>query len=202
MIIDKEKLIFIHIPKTAGTSVKGIFNYPSNPTDCSKHDDIYFIKKRFPKKYNNYRKFTIVRNPYDRMVSWYFYYKTPDWISVAKKSKRYNIDDYSFENWIKKPKSVAIINIPEVNMKNFPISRDIFDEELKPQYDFIDNTVNVLKYENLNKELSVFLKKKINLPTLNKSNHDHYLKYYNEETLNIVFERYKKDFEKFNYKKL
>ena len=36
--------------------------------------------------------------------------------------------------------------------------------------------------------------KKINLPTVNKTEHEHYLEYYNEESLNIVYNRFKKDF--------
>ena len=73
---------------------------------------------------------------------------------------------------------------------------------LKPQHEWIDETVTILKYENLNKELNKFFEKKINLPTINKTEHEHYLEYYNEESLNIVYNRFKKDFEKFNYNKL
>ena len=43
---------------------------------------------------------------------------------------------------------------------------------------------------------------KINLSTPNKSNHNNYLEYYNQESLDIVYDRFKIDFEKFDYKKI
>ena len=178
MIIDEHKAIFIHIPKNAGTSIEEYFGNKSVRIQPEKHADIYEIKKKFKNSYNNYRKFTIIRNPYDKMVSWYFYLKR-------------NLGDYNvieFNNWIKDPSKFWHINDP--------ISY------LKPQYEWINNTVEIIKFENLNKELNKFFNEKINLPIINKSNHKHYLEYYNKQSLNIIYKRYKKDFEKFNYKKL
>ena len=178
MIIDKYKTIFIHIPKNAGTSIEEYFGNKSVRIQPEKHADIYEIKKKFKNSYNNYRKFTIIRNPYDKMVSWYFYLKR-------------NLGDYNvieFNNWIKDPSKFWHINDP--------ISY------LKPQYEWINNTVEIIKFENLNKELNKFFNKQINLPITNKSNHKHYLEYYNTESLDIIYNRYKKDFKKFNYKKL
>ena len=178
MIIDEHKTIFVHIPKNAGTSIETYFANGSVRIQPSKHADIYEIKRKFKNSYNNYKKFTIIRNPYDKMVSWYFYLKR-------------NLGDYNvieFNNWIKDPSKFWHINDP--------ISY------LKPQYEWINNTVEIIKFENLNKELNKFFNEKINLPIINKSNHKHYLEYYNKQSLNIIYKRYKKDFEKFNYKKL
>tara|TARA_R110002020_G_scaffold50211_1_gene142102 strand:- start:1210 stop:1746 length:537 start_codon:yes stop_codon:yes gene_type:complete len=178
MIIDKHKAIFIHIPKNAGTSIEEYFSNESVRIQPEKHADIYEIKKKFKNSYNNYKKFTIIRNPYDKMVSWYFYLKR-------------NLGDYNvveFNDWIKEPSRFW--------HANDPISF------LKPQHEWINNTVEIIKFENLNKELNKFFNKQINLPITNKSNHKHYLEYYNTESLDIIYNRYKKDFKKFNYKKL
>ena len=178
MIIDEHKAIFVHIPKNAGTSIEEYFGNGSVRIQPSKHADIHEIKRKFKNSYNNYRKFTIIRNPYGKMVSWYFYLKR-------------NLGDYDiieFNEWIKDPSKFW--------HANDPISF------LKPQCDWIDNTVEIIKFENLNKELNKFFNEKINLPIKNKSNHKHYLEYYNKQSLNIIYKRYKKDFEKFNYKKL
>ena len=77
MIIDKYKAIFIHIPKNAGSSIEEFFSkqWVSLRVQPNKHDTAYQIKCRFPELYNSYSKFAIVRNPYERMVSWYFYLK-------------------------------------------------------------------------------------------------------------------------------
>ena len=179
MIIDQHKAIFIHIPKNAGTSIEEYFGNESVRIQPSKHADIYEIKTKFKNSYNNYRKFTIIRNPYDKMVSWYFYLK-------RNLGENYNVIE--FNKWIKDPSKFWHIDDP--------ISF------LKPQCDWIDKTVSIIKYENLNEELDNFFKEKIDLPIVNKSNHDHYLTYYNKQSLDIIYNKYKEDFKKFNYKKL
>ena len=177
MIIDKYRSIFIHIPKNAGTSIEAFFANNSFRIQPNKHADIFEIKRKFKNSYNNYRKFTIVRNPYDKMVSWYFY---------LKRNLGENYKIIEFNKWIKDPSKFWHINDP--------ISF------LKPQCDWIDETVSIIKFENLNEELNNFFDEKIDLPITNKSNHKHYLDYYNEESLNIIYNKYKKDFEKYNYK--
>ena len=179
MIIHSHETIFIHIPKNAGTSIETYFGNSSFRIQPNKHADIQEIKNKFKEVYDSYSKFTIIRNPYDKMVSWYFYLK-------RNLGEDYNIIE--FNKWIKDPSKFWHINDP--------ISF------LKPQCDWIDETVSIIKYENLNEELDNFFKEKIDLPVTNKSNHEHYLTYYNKESLNIIYNRYKKDFEKFNYKKL
>ena len=179
MIIDKYKTIFVHIPKNAGTAIEEYFGNSSFIIQPGKHDSIHEIKKRFLNVYNSYRKFTIIRNPYDKMVSWYFYLK-------RNLGENYNIID--FNEWIKDPSKFW--------HTDDPISY------LKPQCEWIDNTVEIIKFENINKELDDFFGKEIKLLRTNNSNHDHYLEYYNQKSLDIIYERYKEDFEKFNYKKI
>ena len=178
MIIDEHKTIFIHIPKNAGTSIEEYFGNESFRIQPSKHADIHEIKTKFKNSYNNYRKFTIIRNPYDKMVSWYFYLK--------KNLGSYDIIE--FNEWIKDPSKFW--------HANDPISF------LKPQCNWIDNTVEIIKFENLNKELNNFFNKDIQLPITNKSNHKYYEDYYNKDSANIIYNRYIKDFKQFNYNKI
>ena len=71
---------------------------------------------------------------------------------------------------------------------------------LNPQYTWIDDTVKIIKYENLNKELSELFGKEIDLPVVNKSNHGHYLDYYDERAFTTVNKKYIKDFKRYDYK--
>ena len=179
MIIEEYKAIFIHIPKNAGTSIETLFANNSFKVQPYKHANIHDIKKLFPEVYKSYRKFTIVRNPYDKMVSWYFYLKR----NLGKNHKI-----IEFNKWIKDPLQFWHANDP------------IYFLDL--QHTWIDDTVDIVKFENLNEELNEFFEEEIDLPVVNKSNHDHYLNYYNKESLNIIYDRYKEDFKKYNYKKL
>ena len=170
MIIDKYKTIFVHIPKNAGTSIKDFFNRDRGDKLCiplvkiNKHDTIHQIKLKVPELYSSFRKFAVVRNPYDRTLSWYSYLE-------GKKDE--------FKKWLKNP-----------------------IHKLEPQYTWVDETVVIIKYENLNEGLNKFFGKEIDLPVTNKSKHDHYLELYDQESLDVVYSRYREDFEKFNYKKI
>ncbi len=179
MIIDEYKSIFIHIPKNAGTSIETYFANESVRIQPDKHADIYEVKKRFKNSYSNYRKFTIIRNPYDKMVSWYFY---------LKRNLGENYDIIDFNEWIKDPSKFW--------HADDPISY------LKPQHEWIDDTVEIIKFENIDKEIDEFFEEKIDLSITNKSNHKHYLKYYNKKSLDTVYNKYEEDFKKFNYKKI
>ena len=195
MIIKKHKTIFIHIPKTAGTSVKMFFGQ-RHLTDQA-HERIATMKKDYPEIYDSYRKFTIARNPYDRMVSWYFFLKlrgnTSAWVRDVNNST------LNFSDWLKNHATI----FPQVEE---PYGRGTFSPQFSWIYDFelktIDPAVTIIKYENLNDELDEFFGEKINLPMMNKSDHDNYSTYYNRESLDIVNTLYEKDFEIFNYEKL
>ena len=179
MIIDKYKTIFIHIPKNAGTSVETLFANSSFRIQPPKHANIHEIKKKFPKLYDSHSKFTIIRDPYDKMVSWYFY---------LKRNAGEHLNVVEFNDWVKDPQQLWHANDP------------IYF--LDPQHTWIDDTVKVIKFENLNEGLNEFFEDEIDLPIVNKSNHEHYLTYYDEESLDVVYNKYKEDFEKYNYKKI
>jgi len=205
MIIDKEQLIFIHIPKNAGTSIRRYFGNFS-----TYHETIYDFKDVFPDKYNSYRKFTIVRNPYDRMVSWYFYLKkeAEEWVkfttckdllksSETLDKKRFDKEfTDNFIKWVIDP-----FKYPHT-CRALPKHANHDLRLTKMQHEWIDDTVTILKYENLNEELNKYFGKEIKLSNQNKSIHMNYLNYYNKYSLDLVYEKYKEDFEKFNYKRI
>jgi len=66
------KTVFIHIPKTAGTS----FEYALfNTKNRSQHAKASYWKERIGDKWDKYFKFAIVRHPFHRLVSGYTYWK-------------------------------------------------------------------------------------------------------------------------------
>ena len=74
MISHKHKFIFVHIPKTAGRSIeKYLLNFNSMREMQPHHSVTDYIKR--VKNFNSMFKFSFVRNPYERLLSEYFYMK-------------------------------------------------------------------------------------------------------------------------------
>ena len=74
MINHKHKFIFIHINKCGGTSIDKVFSGKFRG-----HKKAFDYKKLNPKEFENYFKFTFVRNPWDRVVSFYHYQMKRKW---------------------------------------------------------------------------------------------------------------------------
>ena len=80
MVNHKHKYIFIHIPKTGGTSIESALNIKQ------KHKDHEYYKKEL-KQYTDFFVFTIVRNPFDRSVSDYKWATNTKYPCPAKELK-------------------------------------------------------------------------------------------------------------------
>lgn len=199
-IFHEHNAIFVHIPKTGGTTVLRMFGYYSVPNnDMFYHiDDLFeydhasaqLIKSRVPEKYNSFYKFTIVRNPYDRLVSEFF--------------------------WKKKDHDIRTVDVKDLNFKQFvehlyanfdkmqsQIQRE--KSHLLPQSSFVLDDVEVFKFENMNECLDT-LSIKYNLVRLdekfNKTDHPDYLSVYDKDTAQMVYDMYFVDFKLFGYDKL
>lgn len=203
MIINKLKLIFVHIPKTGGSTISNILVPNINIHDNKYINYLYGLKndrslqhlsitkiKELVKNTDEYYKFSIVRNPYDRLVSEYYWCQIKN---VGYKSGQ-TFDD--FLNYV--------INI----FKNNKFYMNIYTDHFIPQYNFLyDNNIlevdKVFKHEYFN-EIIQFLNEEYNINTNLYEN----LKVYkgkklnlNQNQKNIIYNLYKKDFELFNYQK-
>ena len=192
MISHKLKFIFIHIPKTSGNSlslylkdlidnivvrknslvgenqgIKILCEYGNNDI---KHADIGYYKKVYGETINDYFKFTIVRNPYDRILSYYFWNKGTN--------KTFNRDE--FIDFVNKGVSFQYEGIDDsfyiVYFEN--LINDLKKIEcLKGYVDFND-------YPRLN---------------ASHNSEIDYNEIYDTELKELVYNKYKKDFIRFGY---
>jgi hypothetical protein len=201
VICHQKRCIFIHIPKTAGTSIEhfikdnnknhleliGVLNNRS-----MQHYTAQELKNIYPVVYNNYYKFSIVRNPYERLLSEYYWTPVPD---LGFKSGR-NKADFLYH----------VIDI----VKNNKYNENIYYDHLAPQYSFICNNKKQLvidqlfKYEDL-EWVSSYLKKKLEIesdfPYLNKSKSLIKKDDWTPNQKEKIYKLYKNDFLLFGYKK-
>lgn len=97
LISDSHNFLFIHVPKTAGKSISAVLEphcLPQNKTPLTRlmrfwpgrvapgamyfrHNDRphYIAQKLGQQKFDSYRRFAVVRNPFDHAVSHYEYMK-------------------------------------------------------------------------------------------------------------------------------
>ena len=182
------KTIFIHIPKTAGTSlVNSIYNI--NPEG---HRSILFFKDIFRNDLNDYFKFCFVRNPYDRLYSSYMFLKKGG----------VNIHDINaFDQYLSFYKDFEDFVI---NGLTEDLCKKII--HFTPQNYFIcDNDGTILvdfvgRFESLEEDflkLSEKLGVDIKLTHLNSNQKDNYL--YTDEMTRKVRDIYKDDFDLLGY---
>jgi len=204
----KKNLLFIHIPKTGGTvienEIKKLYNEslysgrtnnllesPYNKISLQHqfYTTLYKFKNKLNINFDNIKIFSVVRNPYDRIISDLFY----------KKLIKKNFTSNQVYNTI----------------KNNYLHRNDLDNHNKPQYEFITNekfklikNIKIFKTETLNEsndKLNNFLGFDINIRIYGKNNiwkgvNKDYSKYLNKDSISIINFFYKKDFELFNYK--
>jgi len=191
MINHNKKIIFIDITKTAGSSIRYAIK---GKYRCKRHHSIrnLFSKKVFcsyltKQQIDTYFKFTIVRNPYDRIVSLWSYMK------IAKKTQ---FKDISFKEFVLGVKNNLYTRY---NICYTPMIEWVIDNNNNIKVDFIGRFENL--DEDFNKICSIINIKNKQLKKLCSSERDkEYWLYYDKETKNIVEELYKEDLERFRYK--
>jgi len=191
---EQRQLIFIHIPKTGGTSVEaklrllkrangyGIFNKRARQHFFWKD----YLQLLGDEKYNMWNKFSICRNPYDKLISEYF------WCPVAGHRKNQTLDEF-----IDYCKEV-------VEADNY--DETIYHDHFIPQHKFIFDNNNNLQINKLFRfedydELEKYLLKEHNINNKKKINVGKHKKevILNEFQKKKIYEIYKKDFELLNY---
>ena len=153
-------------------------------------------------QWENYFKFAFVRNPWDRVVSFYS--------EIINAEKSYWPSKINYRQKICELMNIKTKELTfEIFLKCCLIEQKFKNYHLEPQYYKICNLKDKIivdfvgRYENFNNDLE-FIFNKLNLdissfPHHNKSNHKYYGEYYNDDTQRIVEKYYKKDIEMFDY---
>lgn len=182
------RCVFVPIPKTGTSSIARIIPKPNR---CP-HPSILEIKKILSKeKFDSYFKFSFVRNPWSLAVS----------VFLNRPYTKGRVWGHKYDNFLDFVKSFD-------NASNYCR----FESGMKNQLSWLTDTKGNLlvdfigKFEKLQKDFSTVAKKinlkRYNFPHFNKTkikNRKHYTEYYNNETIKIVSENFKKDIEYFGY---
>ena len=216
MLISHEepKFIFIHIQKTGGVSITELLGRhipTTNPGRGCRH----MAARRALKQVENpgdYFKFAFVRNPWDRLVSWYTMIDTarrevaagtaePRAIRFIKKN---NLFKYvlrcgpTFDEFVKNCTEKQWMGKCYYSF-TFNQLRYLTDKNGELLVDFIG------RVENFAQDLSHVIDMlgleaaQLEIPHANGSVHSHYSEMYTPETREIVRKRFRRDIEFFGY---
>ena len=192
-----QKVIFFHIPKTAGMSVKtllvkqGFIWKLSNP-NLRANTPGHWIKNRVIQEvgeafYDQAYKFCFVRNPFDRLVSEYFW------------NSRIGHQQNSWSRFLEVVRDLV---------KEGKFEGD-FDDHLRPQSHYpLENMDFIGRYETLQKDMDTLLKHFKRYAPSTKLNHDNisfarqqrpWQDMYSPEDTQFVKDLYAQDFKELNY---
>ena len=191
------KCIFIHIPKTAGTSIEQFLKDNKNEIEylgvrnnrSLQHLTALELSKEIPYVFKIYYKFSFVRNPYDRLLSVYY------WTPIPNVGYKYGKTKAEFLNFV--------TNL----IKNKRFFNNVYVDHFAPQYLFLYGNRKLLvdevfKYEKLDESVK-YLKEKFGinneLPILNKSKTKK--EDWNERQKERIYKLYMTDFIIFGYNK-
>lgn len=189
MIGHKNKYIYIHINKCAGTTIQyvlknnygGEFLYTSEDVEHTRHKGhVTASQYSTCSHWKEYFKFSFVRNPWDKELSDYKYYK--------KMKSTY----LHFEEYLNRRTNLSKIKYWNSNQLDWLRSSNGIIE-----LDYIG------RFENLQHDFNVVCDRigisRIDLPVKNKTVHEHYSEYYTGKCKDIVAERYAEDIKYFGY---
>ncbi len=198
MISFQKRFLFVHIPKTAGNSIQTILRHYSEDEIVALRAEQngierfglrnphYKIKKHSTlaeyraalggERFRDLYKFTCVRNPWDRMVSYYF--------GAAQRPEAW--DRKEFKKLILKALSIT----------------DYLRLD-KGEADPFGNVDYTMRFENLAGEFRTVSARlgipDAPLPKYNRSHREHYSKYYDAELRELIRKRFAPEIERFGY---
>jgi len=191
------KCIFIHIPKVAGTSIKQALGLPGGG-----HPPWQYFYQSHLQLWRQYTSFTVVRNPWDRLVSAYRYAQMKEsyWHNekVGFHPDHHLLKDKPFKDF------VLILHDDRGRLKH---------ESWFNQTDWLAGTNpsekkimtdTVLRFETLARDFNKLCRqlgippKKLPVKNRSKRGRD-YRQYYNENTRKIVADIYESDIDIFRY---
>ena len=191
MISHEYRFIFVHAGRTGGSTFERMAGIGltddertralGNTDFPEKHNDFEYYRSHYPVDFDKYFKFTIVRNPFDRLCS----------------------------GWLWQTRVVQ--NLPPISLYEFIATRPsshTFAEKFRLEGMTIEEAVRKFDYIGRFEDLTAsyaFLCDRLKIPGVsiphtNKTPAGRYQDAYDEETIALVLEKYGTDLELFGYK--
>lgn len=198
------KWIFIHIPKTGGMTIRKSFggrmikrieqNDPNVPPEQKAHSNVRQIRD----EYKDYFTFTVVRNPWDRLVSYYSFLCQR---KMLPGEEHYPVEKWranGFKDWLLNDKFYPTWANPPQPYEQIRNQSDFIEVDGKLAVDYI------LRFEHLEAGLNdlgqrINLYQRTPIYKRNPSIHKPYREMYDDDAREFVELHHQRDISRFNY---
>ena len=214
LVIPELKLAYIHIPKTAGTSISSWMRKQLTKKNIEfiNYGHIHQSLKDLAVP-NDYTIISSIRNPWDRMVSVYHYAKkikenNPK-ISMLLRTDQPEEQIPEFNQWILNIQNYEL-NVGAEKHFNSPMDDGHWPKEkfwwnlITPQSAWLHREPDILiKFETLHndsRQLNDIFSSSEDISHTNISDHKNYKTYYTPESIDIISKYYSADLKRWDYK--
>lgn len=184
-INNMKNFIYYDVPKAGSSTIRKMLwphSWPFKPTsNCVSKTEPLLPDKQ-------YKTFTFVRNPYDRMVSNYRHFNEKDKQREKLKKSGIDLDNIkTFTGFIK-------------------MTLQFQNHHWQPQSYYVPETIDFVgKIETFQQDFDelceiIKIPRRVLLHENQAKNKKTYTQYYDDEALELVANRYRKDITRFNYK--
>ena len=196
-------VLFAHVSRTGGVSIRSSLRIGHSQWTAlrsSQHAALCEARSELNELFDSTFKFAVVRNPWDRLVSWYSYLLS---VSLASELNSKSLSDPDTEHWKEfdayldtaLKETITIDGVERLVMSQFHQLSDSSETLLADR---------LARFENLTQDISqIMLKANLRcppLPTTNQSHHLHYSSYYSDYGRQLVGDVLKRDIEQFSYR--
>lgn len=180
--------IFIHVHRTGGTTITNLLyqEFGNKMKMISRHGNAATSEKELLEKHPDYFIFGFVRNPWDRILSWYT-------LSNNWDSHETEIDKQKFEEYL------------ELEFASSPTDPYFHYNQLDyfPGINETNNPIKIYRFENYEAETNALFYslgfKLFEIPVINNTSKKDYRNYYTTRSKELVAAKCKKDIEFFKY---
>lgn len=187
IISHSHKFIFIHIHRTGGTTIANLIQNQirANAKIITQHGHYRTSESEVLEAYPNYYTFSFVRNPWERMLSWYFLLN-PQKTELSPDKIKMDFERFLKED-LKKPEG-------SFHPNQLDYLTDVNGKVLVNRVGRFENYLDDLR--DIFRELNVPV---FEIPHINKSIATYSPSYYTEESIEIVANMCKADIDFFGY---
>jgi hypothetical protein len=209
LISKKKKFIFVHVQKTAGTSLQQVLrdHAPDARLWHGRHGHASSgIAEIGQERWKRYFSFGFVRNPWERLVS--HYAMISDRISELTPEQRKEPQPFKIELWNYVLHFSRDFESFLDNCTGLIYDRNCYKSFLFNQVDYLSDdkgelAVNFVgRFENFEADANEALTRigiEAEVPRLNRSSRGNYRDYYSPRTRNLVAKRFARDIDMFGY---